>query len=254
MLERSTTTPSRGTGVRVIVPMAGAGSRFSKAGYDKPKPLIDVNGAPMIQRVVESVGLQEYPHIFIVQRQHLRDHPDLEELLASLAGDVSIIQIDGLTAGAAETCLSCEHLINNEEPILTVNSDQIMEWDSADFVSHVSEEMDGCILTFRSQEPHYSYAAVDGDGLVTRTAEKEVISEWATVGLYYWKRGSDFISAATSMIDKDIRFKNEYYVCPVYNENIGWGQKITTYSKGNFYLIGTPAELDNYLEIINGRS
>jgi NDP-sugar pyrophosphorylase family protein len=240
--------------MKVIVPMAGAGSRFVVAGYDKPKPMIDVLGAPMIQRVVESVGLQDHPHIFIVQRQHLLDHPSLEELLVSLAEDVSIVQIDGLTEGAAETCLSCAHLINNDEPILTVNSDQIMEWDAIDFVEHVSGEMDGCILTFHADNPAYSYAALDEKGLVTRTAEKEVISEWATVGLYYWSKGRDFVRAARDMIDKDIRFKNEYYVCPVYNENIAWGQEVTTYSKGKFHLVGTPDELTAYLELINGRS
>ncbi|KKN22543.1 hypothetical protein LCGC14_0914080 [marine sediment metagenome] len=238
--------------MRIIVPMAGAGSRFATAGYDKPKPLIDVNGAPMIQRVVESVGLQDHPHIFIVQKQHLLDYPDLGDLLVSLAEDVNIVRIDGLTEGAAETCLSCEHLINDDTPILTVNSDQIMEWDAQDFVRHVSEPMDGCILTFHSQNPNYSYAELDENGLVIRTVEKEVISEWATVGLYHWSKGRDFVRAARSMIDKDIRFKNEYYVCPVYNENIAQGQEITTYSKGKFHLVGTPEELSSYLELVDG--
>lgn len=233
--------------MKVIVPMAGAGSRFVIAGYDKPKPMVDVLGAPMIQRVVESVGLQDHPHTFIVQRQHLLDCPSLEELLISLAEDVSIVQIDGLTEGAAETCLACSHLINEDVPVLIVNSDQIMEWDALDFVEHVSGEMDGCIVTFHSDNPAYSYAALDEAGRVTWTAEKEVISEWATVGLYYWSKGRDFVRAARDMIDKDIRFKNEYYVCPVYNENIGWGQEITTYSRGRFHLVGTPEELNIYL-------
>ena len=240
--------------MRIIVPMAGLGSRFSSAGYDTPKPLIDVCGVPMIQKVIESVGLQEHPHIFIVQRQHLREFEGLESLLMSLALDVTIVSIDGLTGGAAETCLAAANFINDDAPVLTVNADQIMEWDPLDFVRHVSEPMDGCILTFHSQNPSYSYAQLDENGLVTRTAEKEIISEWATVGLYYWSRGRDFVSAAGSMIAKDIRFKNEYYVCPVYNENIARGQSITTYSKGKFHLVGTPEELNSYLELVNGRS
>ncbi len=236
--------------MRIVVPMAGRGSRFASVGYTMPKPLIDVCGSPMIQKVIESVGLQDYPHIFIVQRQHLLDYPELENLLLSLAADVKIVCIENLTAGAAETCLSATDLIDDDFPILTVNADQIMEWDPFDFISYVSGEMDGCILTFHSQNPHYSYVALN-NGLVTRTAEKDVISEWATVGLYYWKRGRDFVSAAKNMIEKDIHFRNEYYICPVYNENIAQGHRITTYSKGKFYLIGTPVELNAYLKLIN---
>jgi NDP-sugar pyrophosphorylase family protein len=233
----------------ILIPMAGEGSRFSDLGYDAPKPLIDVNGLPMIQRVVESINLQEHPHVFIAQKKHLLSHPGLEDFLISLAPDVRVVTIDGLTDGAAETCLAAAHLINSQDSLLIVNSDQIVDWDSSDFIEYVSGEMDGCIVTFYSQEPRFSYALVE-EGVVVRTAEKEVISDNATAGLYYWSKGCDFVSAARSMISKDIRFKNEYYVCPIYNENIADGQRITIYSKGKFHVVGTPEELNTYLEYL----
>jgi HAD superfamily hydrolase (TIGR01509 family) len=233
--------------MNIIIPMAGAGSRFEKAGYTFPKPLIEVNGKPMIQVIVENINI-DANYIFIVQKSH-REKYNLDTLLNMIAPKCKIVEVDGLTEGAACTALQAKHLINNDDPLFFANSDQYVEWDSNEFLYHMQESgVDGGIVTFTSTHPKWSFAKIDDNGFVTEVAEKNPISDIATVGFYYWKHGSDFVEYAEKMIDNNIRVNNEFYVCPVFNQAIENGKKIKTFNIKKMWGIGTPEDLDYFLK------
>ena len=224
--------------------MAGAGSRFEKAGYTFPKPLIEVKGQPMIETVVKNLNLQGR-YIFLVQKVHY-DQYDLKNLLNLIAPGCEIVQIEGLTEGAACTVLKSRDLIDNDTPLIISNSDQFIKWNSFETVSSFNNA-DGGMLTFKSVHPKHSFAKVDGDGFVTEVAEKNPISSDATVGIYHWKKGSDFVKYADQMIEKNIRTNNEFYVCPVYNEAFKDGLKVKASLVDEMWGMGTPEELHNFL-------
>ena len=232
--------------MKIVVPMAGAGSRFQAAGYTFPKPLIEVQGEPMIAKVVKNINLQGQ-YIFLVQKTHYEKY-NLQGLLTLIAPNCKIVQIDGLTEGAACTVLKAKEYINNNEPLIIANSDQYIKWNSFETISSFNhKDADGGILSFTSVHPKHSFAKVDSNGYVTEVAEKNPISNNATVGIYHWKQGSDFVRYAEQMISKNIRTNNEFYICPVYNEAIRDGKKIKISSVDEMWGMGTPEELNNFL-------
>lgn len=230
--------------MNIVVPMAGAGSRFEKAGYSFPKPLIEVKGDPMIAQVVRNLNLQG-KYIFLVQKAHYEKY-DLQGMLSMIAPGCEIVKIDGVTEGAACTVLKAKEFIDNNEPLIISNSDQWIKWNSFETISSFNDA-DGGILTFKSVHPKHSFAKVDGEGYVMEVAEKNPISSDATVGIYHWKRGSDWVKYAEQMIAKNIRTNNEFYVCPVYNEAIQAGLKIKSSLVDEMWGMGTPEELNNFL-------
>jgi HAD superfamily hydrolase (TIGR01509 family) len=233
--------------MNVLIPMAGAGSRFEKAGYTFPKPLIEVNGKPMIQVVVNNLNFDS-KHIFITQKQH-RIKYNLDSLLNLISPECSIIDVDGVTEGAACTTLLAKELINNDNPLIIANSDQFVDWNSSEFMYKMQEQdVDAGILTFKSNHPKWSYAKIDEYGYVTEVAEKNPISDIDTVGIYYWKRGRDYVRFAEMMIEKGIRSNNEFYVCPVFNQAIEHGLKIKTFNIEKMFGLGTPEDLNFYLQ------
>lgn len=237
----------QGGKMNVIIPMAGAGSRFQAAGYTFPKPLIEVNGKPMIQVVVENLNI-DAKHIFIVQKEHYEKY-NLKYLLNLISNDCEIVQVDGLTEGAACTTLLAKQFIDNDEPLLYANSDQYLDWDSNEFMySMEADGVDAGILTFTATHPKWSFAKVNDEGYVTEVAEKKPISDLATAGIYYWAKGSDYVKYAEQMIANDTRVNNEFYVCPVFNEAITDGKKIKTFHFDGMWGIGTPEDLNRYLE------
>ena len=194
--------------MNVLIPMAGAGSRFQQAGYTFPKPLIDVEGKPMIQVVVENLNI-DANFIFVVQKQH-REQYNLDTLLNLIAPNSKVVEVDGLTEGAACTALLAKEYIDNDNPLFFANSDQFVEWDSTEFMYKMNEtDADGGIVSFRATHPKWSFAKINESGLVTEVAEKNPISDIATVGYYYWKKGSDFVKYAEDMIEKDIRVNGD---------------------------------------------
>jgi len=233
--------------LNVLIPMAGAGSRFEQAGYTFPKPLIDVRNKPMIQVVVENLNIKAN-YIYIVQKKH-REKYNLDTLLNLITPGCKIVEVDGLTEGAACTALLAKEYINNDAPLFFANSDQFVEWDSNEFMYKMNEtNADGGIVTFEATHPKWSFAKVNELGLVTEVAEKNPISNIATVGYYYWKYGSDFVKYAEQMIDKNIRVNNEFYVCPVFNEAIQDNKQIRTFNIDKMWGLGTPEDLKYYLE------
>lgn len=233
--------------LNVLIPMAGAGSRFEKAGYTFPKPLIDVKGKPMIQVVVDNLNI-DANFIFIVQKSH-REKYNLDTLLNLITPDCKIVEVDGVTEGAACTTLLAKEFIDNDNPLVMANSDQFIEWDSNEFMYKMNEtDCDGGIVTFTSVHPKWSFAKIDDSGYVTEVAEKNPISNIATVGVYYWKKGSDYVKFSEQMIQKNIRVNNEFYVCPVFNEAISDNKKIKTFNIKQMWGLGTPEDLNYYLE------
>ena len=239
--------PWRNKKMNVLIPMAGAGSRFAQAGYTFPKPLIEVKGKPMIQVVVENLNVDAH-FIFLVQKDHYVKY-NLQSVLRLIAPGCDIIQVDGLTDGAARTTLLAKELINSEQPLLMANSDQFIEWNSNECLyAFTADSIDGGIITFESTHPKWSYAKLDDTGFVKEVSEKNPISNLATVGIYYWKKGSDYVKYAEQMIDKDIRTNGEFYVCPVFNEAIQDNKKIRVKNINKMWGIGTPEDLNYFLE------
>ena len=233
--------------LNVLIPMAGAGSRFEQAGYTFPKPLIEVRNKPMIQVVVENLNL-DANYIYVVQKSH-REKYNLDTLLNLLTPGCKIVETDGLTEGAACTALLAKEYIDSDNPLFFANSDQFVEWDSNEFMYKMQEtDADGGIVTFTATHPKWSFAKVDGNGLVTEVAEKNPISDIATVGYYYWKHGSDFVKYAEQMIEKNVRVNNEFYVCPVFNQAIEDSKQIRTFNTARMWGLGTPEDLNYYLE------
>ena len=247
MGEQQSTPAWRDENLNVLIPMAGAGSRFEQAGYTFPKPLIDVKGNPMIQLVVDNLNIKAN-YIYVVQKKH-REKYNLDTLLNLITPGCKIVETEGVTEGAACTALLAKEYINLENPLFFANSDQFVEWDSNEFMYKMNEtDADGGIVSFRATHPKWSFAKINEEGLVTEVAEKNPISDIATVGYYYWKHGSDFVKYAEQMIEKDIRVNNEFYVCPVFNQAIEDGKKIRTFDIPKMWGLGTPEDLKEYLE------
>jgi hypothetical protein len=238
--------PWKDDSLNVIIPMAGLGSRFAKMGYTFPKPLIDIDGKPMIQVVVENLNVKAN-YIFIVQREHYEKY-SLKYLFNLMAPNHKVIFVDGLTEGAACTTLLAKEHINNDNPLLIANSDQFIEWNAEEVMYNLtSDKVDAGILTFKSTHPKWSYAECDEYGFVVRVAEKEVISENATCGVYYWKKGSDYVKYAEQMISKNVRVNNEFYVCPAFNEAVLDNKKIKTINVKKMWGLGTPEDLNTFM-------
>ena len=243
--------PWRSNKMNVLIPMAGAGSRFADAGYTFPKPLIEVGNKPMIQVVTDNLNIEAH-HIFIVQKEHYKKY-NLETVLKLIKPNCSIVQVEGVTEGAACTTLLAKKLINNDNPLVIANSDQFVEWNANEVMYAFSTEgIDGGILTFQSTHPKWSYAKKNDSGFVNEVAEKKPISTNATVGIYYYKKGSDYVKCAEEMIEKNIRTNNEFYVCPVYNQLIKKGGKVRTKDIRKMWGLGTPEDLNNFMNNYNG--
>jgi dTDP-glucose pyrophosphorylase len=240
--------------LNIVIPMAGAGSRFAKAGFADPKPLIPVFGKPMIQLVIDNLTPAcDHQFIFICQRTHVKEY-GLREKLARFAPGAELIEIDGLTEGAACTVLKAADLIDSQNPLMIANSDQYVDTNINQYLAIESgRHLDGLIMTMKATHPKWSFAATDDAGFVTLVAEKDPISDDATVGIYNFAHGADFVLAANQMIAKGLRVNGEFYVAPVYNEMIGRGAKIGIANIGDdqgngMFGIGTPEDLQLFVD------
>lgn len=235
--------------LNIVIPMAGRGSRFSRAGYTMPKPLIEIHGHPMIEYVIRSVT-PDCPHrfIFLCLKEHMERY-DLKQRLESFAPGCVVVPIDTVTEGAACTVLLAEPWIHNDDPMMIANSDQYVDIDINAYLSAMGEA-DGLIMTLFADDPKWSFIRYDEQRMVTMVREKEVISNEATVGIYNYRHGKDFVAAAHQMIDQNIRVNGEFYVAPVYNEMIRDGKKITFHNIGeHMYGLGIPEDLEAFVKL-----
>lgn len=237
--------------VNIVIPMAGNGSRFTAAGYKDPKPFIPVFGRPMISWVVNNLGI-DASYTFIV-RKEFEETYRAHEYLRTLCPDCKIVTTDKLTEGAACTVLLAQSIIDNADPLIIINSDQYIEFDSFRFIfdflySPNEKHFQGKISTFDGQRhPKWSYAKTDENGNVVEVREKDPFSDHATTGLYMWRHGKDFVKFAHQMIGKNIRVNNEFYVVPVFNEAISDGLKFCISDCKKMWGIGVPEDLEYFL-------
>jgi NDP-sugar pyrophosphorylase family protein len=238
--------------INIVIPMAGLGSRFASAGYEKPKPFIDVLGMPMIERVIVNLDMKEARFILIARKEHLEKEINTVNYLKKRYKNIEIIGIDKLTEGTVCTILFAKKHIDNDFPLLIANSDQIVEMEISDFINQcLNNKFDGSILTFEDTErnPKWSFAKVNNNGFVIEVKEKIPISTSATVGIYLFSRGADFVNAAIQMIIENDRVNNEFYTCPVYNYMIREDKRINIFPipLTSMNGIGTPEDLEKYI-------
>ena len=230
--------------------MAGAGSRFAKAGYKKPKPFIDVLGKPMICHVLDNLDMPDAKFILLARKEHYDNEPETIQWIKNNYS-VEFVLIDKLTEGAACTVLHAHRLINNDAPLLIANSDQIVDMNITDYINDSNaRNLDGSVLCFQDDDTKWSYAKIDNNGYIVEIKEKVVISEHATVGIYYFAKGRIFVENAIDMFVRNERVNNEFYVAPVYNYAIDKGDKFGIYSidMNQMHGTGTPEDLDKYIE------
>lgn len=241
-------------GLQIVIPCAGHGSRFAQAGYTFPKPLIETfSGKTMIQTVVDNLNVTGQ-FIFIVQKSHHEKY-NLGHFLNVIAPGSKVITVDGVTEGAACSVLLAKEYIDNDRPLLLANSDQYLEWNSAEVLNYLmADNIDGGIVTFEANHPKWSYVKLGDDGLVSEVAEKKVISNLASTGIYCYKRGSDFVKYAEQMIRRDVRVNGEYYVCPVFNQMLEDGKKIRAKGIEKMWGLGVPEDLEFFLKNYQGAS
>ncbi len=240
--------------INIVIPMAGAGSRFSRKGYAQPKPLIPINGIPMIRVVINNLmPKRRHRFIFICQQTHIADY-GLADKLPQWAPGCEIIGLDGITDGAACTVLAARNLINSDDELMIANSDQYVDISIDHYLERMrTEDSDGIIMTMHANDPKWSFVGLDAKKHVTHVVEKQVISDEATVGIYNFKHGRDFVSGADKMIEQNLRVNGEFYVAPVYNELIKRGHNITVHNIGKefdgMYGLGIPEDLDLFLSL-----
>ena len=232
----------------IIVPMAGNGSRFKSVGYPQPKPMIPFLGKTMIEHVLAEFTF-DARYIFIVQQAHI-DEFQIDQLVTSIIPDAKVISVNGVTDGAARSVLLAQKYIDNKFPLIVINSDNIIRWNNEKFNEILKDaNIDGAIFTFSPNDDSSKWSFVTTkDGLITKVAEKERISDTATAGLYFWSTGESFVRAASEMINLDIRTNNEFYLAPVFNQNIGYGQRIVPFEVDEMWGVGTPEDLQIYIE------
>jgi dTDP-glucose pyrophosphorylase len=233
----------------VVVPMAGEGDRFRQAGYELPKPLIDVGGEPMVRRAVESLGLPEADYVYLVRAQHVASY-GVDRYLRLLTRSASVLRVAELTDGTARTCMLAEEFMDNDRPLVIMNSDQVIRWD-ADEALHrmVARNLDGLMLTFPcpTREPKWSYLETEPDGdRIVRVAEKDPVSDRAMVGVYIWRRGRDFVRSCRRMFADDRRVNGEFYVTPSVQYLLDEGMRFEAYDV-EMHGLGTPEDLQRYL-------
>lgn len=239
--------------LNIVLPMAGHGSRFANAGYTDPKPLIPVGGKPMVELVIENLRPSQ-PHrfIFLCQQAHL-DRYGLGQRLRAIAPGCAIIAVDQVTEGAACTVLLARALIDNNDALMIANCDQYVDMRIDDYLdSMAQDQLDGLIMTMSANHPKWSYVRFGADRAIVEVVEKVVASDQATVGIYNYARGADFVAAADAMIAANERVNGEFYVAPAYNHMIASGARLGIYNIGSdragMYGLGVPEDLEYFLE------
>ena len=235
--------------LKIVIPMAGDGTRFRTAGYSVSKPLIPIQNKPMISWVLDNLK-SKYTELQDRIEYHLCVRTEAIQEMKTIPG-VFIHEIPKLTEGPACTVLIARSILERDAyPLLIANSDQFLEWDFDAFIDVCTNpSYSGCISTFYnpdSTDTKWSFAQINADGHVTRVAEKEYIGPAATTGIYYWQNGLEFVKYADTMISNNDRVKNEFYVGPVYNYAIRDMKFIRVFDCKKMWGLGVPSDLEKF--------
>jgi NDP-sugar pyrophosphorylase family protein len=240
--------------LNIVMPIAGRGKRFADAGFSFPKPLIPISGVPMVEIVTANLRPgRAHRFIYVALEDHLGE-TSLPKVLRRSSPTCSIVPVDRVTEGAACTVLLAESMIDNDDMLVIANTDQWVGMNMEDFLAPMDADpaLDGLIMTMKAKDNKWSYVGFGKDGMVNRVVEKQVISADATVGIYAFRRGRDFVSAARQMIAADERVNGEFYVAPVYNRLIAGGARIGTVPVGELgrgmWGLGVPEDLKAFVE------
>jgi dTDP-glucose pyrophosphorylase len=224
--------------IQIVIPSAGRGSRFIGSVWKEPKPMISWDGKSMVEHVIDNFR-SENSDIVVVKK---REHPD---------PSVRCVNVDYVTDGPATTAYLAKELLDPELELIITNCDQIIkDWDESRFLSH-ARKYEAALGCFISTSEKNSYVKLDQDGYVSLVKEKEVISNIATNGVHYWKKAKYFFDSYDRMRADGETYKGEYYIAPSYNYLINDGFKIGVFLFNEHYPIGTPDDLDLYLNSIN---
>lgn len=240
--------------LHIIMPMAGEGLRFVNEGWDIPKPLIKLNDIPLFQRSVKSISTYDIPikYSFIVRLEHVIQY-NIDKEILSLFPDANIFTVEKTTRGAVETCLIAKSAISDDDAIIILDCD--LEFKSDEYINEIRKILNnpdsnidgGVLLSFNSNNPRYSYAKVNEDKMVLMTAEKEVISNHALCGAYFFSSANNFLSASFSLLSEPNINKPEYYISLLYNYLLKEGKSVKLIEIDKYYSYGTPEELKQYL-------
>lgn len=234
--------------------MAGEGSRFRDAGWTTPKPLIELKGKALFVRAIESVKIDGAPmkYSFIVRHEHIEQY-GIDKSIKAILPEAMVYSVEKTTRGAVETCLIAEEGIADDDAVVVMDCD--LEFTSDGYRRLISEALacdgnkahGGALVSFESQEAKYSYAEVGEDGLVKRTAEKEVISSHALCGAYFFASGREFKSAAHRLLAEPVMLKPEFYVSLLYNYLLRDNLPVRIAPMEMYRSYGTPEELTKWL-------
>lgn len=234
--------------INIVIPMAGCGARFQAAGYKDPKPFIKIFGKTLIEIVLENLKIKNARYILVVKKEHVHFFSAVLNRLKK-AFKIHLIVLTNKTEGALISILAAHKLINNSNPLLLANCDQFVDFKVAEFLEDARKRnLDGSILTFKDKlrNPKWSFAKVNSSSFVVEVKEKCPFSDYATVGIYYFKRGSAFVSAALDLIISNDRVNGEFYTCPVFNYLIKFSYKIGFFNLNlkQMHGLGTPEDLE----------
>lgn len=232
--------------INVVIPIAGRAQRFLDKGFMAPKPLIMVRNKHMIDWAMSSLNTDKCRLIFCVRKDHVNSH-SIDAILREKFpnNEVVIIVVDRVTRGTLSTCLLAREFIDNDDPLIIYTPDVYFEqtFQANAWWGKNNNDLDGMLLTFKANSPAHSYAQTGDDGLVIQTAEKEVISGEAAVGVYCFKEGQQFVKYADEMEREEITTNGEFYICPLYNLMIRDGLLVGTEPVDKMHVLGTPEEL-----------
>ena len=234
--------------MNIVFPMAGLGTRLSKSGHKSPKPLVKILDKTLTEWSINSIGF-DGNFIFCCKKEHLEEF-DLENILKNIVPNCKIVSIDYQTQGTAQTILEAKSLINSDEELFLSDSDHFIKWDSQRFLKEIRpKDIDACVMVFPEKQisTSLSYVILDQNGFVTKAAEKIPISEIAACGMHYYKKGSMFVTCAEQMIKKNIRFNDEFYITPIYNEFVQKQKHVITFPINKKWALGSPEEINQFL-------
>lgn len=239
--------------LHIIMPMAGEGSRFVKNGYTTPKPLIEVNDKPLFKHAIDSINIEgiNIKYSFIVRQEHI-DNYNIDTQIKEYIPTANIFAVEKTTRGAVETCLIAESVIDDNDAIIVMDCD--LRFTSKQFndiivTSLKQNYIGGAVVSFNSNLSKYSYAEIDDNGNVIRTAEKEVISNHALCGAYFFGTGKLFKTTAHKLLLESDFNKPEYYISLLYNYILKMGKTVQLASLDSYYSYGTPEELKQYTKL-----
>lgn len=235
---------------QIVLLMAGAGSRFARAGYSASKPLIEVDGEPMFGRALSSLGDLPADRLLAVVRQQQIEEEAIDQRLNEVCPDLELVVLPGMTRGAAESALAAASLLDPDRPVVVLDCD--LEFRSSEYVSLARSAPDGdfdvLLLTFPADDARYSFAQVESAGVVTAVAEKQVISDRAIAGAYCFSTAERFVSSAQRVVDRGERAGvPEFYMSEVVLDVLDRGGRVRAAAVEHYASFGTPEELDEFL-------